>query len=70
MKKAQKKKKARTGARFTLRNKTTGWYRHAEGGHDTSDPAEAVVLNEAEAEDWRASFREYEVIPLSEAAPL
>ena len=60
----------RAVANYTLRNKDTGWYRHAEGGHDTEDPGEAVVLGKAEAERWRRTMREYEAIPLSEACPI
>ncbi len=70
MKKHQRKKTARPVAHYTLRNKNTGWYRHAEGGHDTSNPEEAVVLDKHAAEEWCESLREYEVIPLSEAEPL
>ena len=70
MKKVRKNKAPRPVVHYTLRNKMTGWYRHADGGRDTDDPSEAVVLDEAEAEEWRPSFREYEVIPLSEAVPI
>jgi len=60
----------RSVANYTLRNKDTGWYRHAEGGHDTDDPGQAIVLGKAEAEKWRRTMPEYEAIPLSEACPI
>jgi len=71
MKKTQtKKKEPREAGHYTLRNTMTGWYRHAEGGHDTDEPDQAVVLEKAEANKWQKSLREYEVIPLSEATPV
>jgi hypothetical protein len=70
MKKTQKPKGPRDVGRYTLRNTETGWYRHAEGGHDTDEPDQAVVLDKAEANKWLKTLRDYEVIPLSDALPI
>ena len=41
----------------TLINLTTGWFRHASGGRDTSELAQAVWLTDKEVEEWKPAFR-------------